>query len=117
MLLAWPGPNTPQVSVDLPPPPHPLGPILPIFGGLAILLVVAVLLRRLLRGRRGAAGMFSFSVGVGNALNELAAMVQADRPQVTVASEKEPGQRRRGSAVGDAKPPPDRSPHRPSPPP
>ena len=110
MFLGWPGPNTPEVSVDLPPPPHPLGPILPLFGGLAVLLLIVVLLRRLLRGRRGATGLFSFSVGVGNALNELAAMVQADRPQVTVASEKEPGAKLGATRVGDAKPPPDRPP-------
>ncbi|MCR9159955.1 MAG: hypothetical protein ACE37F_32430 [Nannocystaceae bacterium] len=87
MLLVLQGPlapTTPEVSVNLPPPPDPLGPIASVIGVLGLLLIASVLLRRLLRGRRGAATVLSLSVGVGNALMEVGAMLQPDRPKVVV---------------------------------
>ena len=92
MLLAWLAPIAPtasEITLDLPAPPDPLGPLVGLIGGLGILLVATALLRRLLGGRRGAKTLFAFSLGVGNALMEVGAMLQPDRPQVTVASEKD----------------------------
>lgn len=94
MLIAWLGrlaPATPEVTLDLPPPPDPLGPVASIIGALGLLLIVTVVLRRVLRGRKGAATMFAFSVGVGNALMELGALLQPDRPKVMVVAKKDDG--------------------------
>lgn len=110
MLFAWLvpiAPTSPEISLDLPPPPDPLGPLAPILGVLAVLLIVTVILRRLLRGRRGADTVFAFSVGLGNALMEVGAMLQPDRPKVTVSSEKNMPSSREDANVGDAKPPPE----------
>ncbi len=113
MLFAWLepiAPTAPEVSVKLPPPPDPLGPLGGVVGGLAVLLILTVVLRRLLLGRRGHAAVFAFSLGVGNALMEVGAMLQPDRPQVTVCSEKNSPAAREDEHVGDAKPPPTRPP-------
>jgi hypothetical protein len=88
-LLGPMAPTTPEVSVKLPPPPDPIGPLASLIGGLGVLLIVAVLLRQFLRGRRGASTMFAFTVGIGNALMELGAMLQPDRPKVVVVCKEE----------------------------
>ena len=88
-LLGPLAPTTPEVSLELPPPPDPLGPVASIVGALGLLLIVTVLLRRLLRGRRGASTVFAFSVGVGNALMEVGAMLQPDRPKVVVVAKSD----------------------------
>ena len=90
MLFAWLvpiAPTAPEVSNNFPPPPDPLGALASLVGVLAVLFIVAVVLRRLLRGR-AAETAFVFSVGLGNALMEVGAMLQPDRPKVTVSSEK-----------------------------
>ncbi len=103
MLFAWLepiAPTAPEISVNLPPPPDPLGPLVSVVGGLAVLLVVTVVLRRLFRGSRGAETLFAFSVGLGNALMEIGAMLQPDRPKVTVSSEKNAPSEREDEAAG-----------------
>lgn len=110
MLFAWLvpiAPTPPEVSINLPPPPEPLGPLASVVGALAVLLIVTVILRRLLRGRRGAETVFAFSVGLGNALMEVGAMLQPDRPKITVSSEKNMPSESEDGGVGDAKPPPE----------
>lgn len=110
MLFAWLepiAPTAPEISVKLPPPPDPLGPIGSVVGGLALLLIIAVLLRRLFRGRRGAETFFAFSVGLGNALMEVGAMLQPDRPKVTVSSEKSTPSEGEDQGAGDGRSPPD----------
>ncbi|MGH1347964.1 MAG: hypothetical protein ACRBN8_40795 [Nannocystales bacterium] len=110
MLFAWLeplAPTAPEVSLKFPPPPDPLGPLASMVAILAVLLVAVAILRRLLRGRRGAETLFAFSVGLGNALMEVGAMLQPDRPKVTVSSEKDaPSASEDGSAGGTPPPPP-----------
>lgn len=103
MLFAWLepiAPTAPEVSNNFPPPPDPLGALASVLAILAVLLIVSVLLRRLLRGRRGAETVFAFSVGLGNALMEVGAMLQPDRPKVTVSSEKDAPSASEGETVG-----------------
>ena len=78
-------------------------------GGLALLLILTVFLRRMLRGRRGAETLFAFSVGLGNALMEIGALLQPDRAQVTVSSGKNDGVQEHGEHGDDV--PPDRALH------
>lgn len=83
------------------------GGILAIAGLLCILLLIAAAVRRALRGRAGSARLFAFSVSVGNALMDVAAIVQPDRPNVE-SLERELGVARRRAhraAVGDGREP------------
>ena len=104
MLFAWLepiAPTAPEVSINLPAPPDPLGPLGPVLGALAVLLIISVVLRRLLRGRLGAQTVFAFSIGVGNALMEVGAMLQPDRPKVTVSSEQDAPSASESETAGD----------------
>ncbi len=78
-----------------------------IITALSVLLIVLAVLRRLLSGTRGAKALFSLSVGVGNALMDVASLLQPDRPAVeSLEKSRSTGERAaRSASVGDGRPP------------
>ncbi len=96
----------PEVTIRTDPPPEP-GGLFSVVAVLCGLLILAVVLRRALRGKRGARGLFAFSVGVGNALMDLAGVLQPDRANVESIQKAEIGGSRaeQDEDVGDGRPP------------
>ncbi|MEM6992818.1 MAG: hypothetical protein AAF721_20050 [Myxococcota bacterium] len=91
----------PEVTIRTDPPPEP-GGIFSLIALLCVVLIVTVVLRRALRGKRGANGLFAFSVGVGNALMEMGAMLQPDRANVeSIQKAEAPGEDK--ADVGDGR--------------
>lgn len=109
---AW----APEVTIRTDPPPAP-GGALSLLAGLSVLFVAVVLLRRLLRGKRGSTQVFALSVSVGNALLDLAGMLQPDRANVeSIEKAQSPGENAAyDEDVADGRRP--RPEHRPGPPP
>ena len=97
----------PEVSLEKEPPPQSPG-VFSLVALLCVLLIAVVLLRRLLRGRKGSNLLFSMSVGVGNALMDLAHMLNPNGPNVeSVDKAESPGENdAEGEDVGDGRKPP-----------
>ena len=97
----------PDVRLEKEPPPQAPG-VFSLVAGLCVLLLALVLLRRLLRGRRGSNLLFSMSVGVGNALMDLAHMLNPNGPNVeSVDKAESPGENdAECEDVGDGRKPP-----------
>ena len=106
MLALQLGLLAPQIGIERPAAPQ-AGGIVALVAILSVLLVLAVAIRRALRGRTATARLFAFSVSVGNALMDVAAVLQPDRPSVeslekgrTIGTESA-----HGAAVGDGRVP------------
>src|SRR5262245_51780431 len=86
-------------------PPPPSGPGFGTLGATIVLLTIAAFVARRFakRGTKRAARLAAFSVAVGNALLDLAAMLQPDRPRAAeILKVKE---QRAATADGDRDPP------------
>jgi len=97
----------PDVHLEKEPPPQAPG-VFSLVAGLCVLLIAFALLRRLLRGRKGSNMLFSMSVGVGNALLDVAHMLNPNGPNVeSIEKAESPGENdAEGEDVGDGRRPP-----------
>jgi hypothetical protein len=91
MLLALVTPDTVVRGPNLPPPPEALYALAPLVLGLLVLSALVWVRRRRLRAsarrRGGLLPTFALSVALGNALVELGAVLEANRP-VAMAMER-----------------------------
>lgn len=90
-------------------PPPPLPPVIPLglglpIAGLGVLALLWWVVRRWSHpGTKRWARNAAFGVAIGNALLEIASVLQPDRPQVEIIVQL--GEEREASAVGDGRPP------------